>query len=673
MSRQLFYLLFLYVFVSGCIPSSEEQLTEVKLDFKDPIYQKIYTLQDQLLSDSLLTYFQHADPSYRYAAAMAFASIQDEKALPGLKTLLEDDIEKVRIAAAYAIGQIGQEQSSSTLVEAFVRDSVAENFNFRSTLLEAIGKSGPVDYLKFIATAGPYYRSDTVLLEGQAWSIYRYALRQKTLPEGTDRMVRFLTKKGYPASVKFIAANYLYRAANIQLDSAATAGLSSAALRETQANIRIPLTIALGKTKSEKGLNTLKTLYNQTRDYRVKCNVIRALGNFEYAETGPIVMAALDDPNVHVAATAAQFLVDYGNPRDAVNYWRKVKKEIALPWQVSSRLFKAANRYIPSYFAVTKGNINQELKTRFLAIKEEDGNLYEKAALLNAMSEFGWNYNFIREQGGASDATIVRSASVEALAEIVRFENFKSFFGLGAKRVKKDIAQYFQEAIEQGDIAMMAVASDVLRDPNLDFKSVVDSIDFMTEALGKLKLPKETEIYFKLKKTIDFFEGKPEQPDPTPTYNHPLDWNIINEISDDARAIISTGKGDIVVQLLKKAAPGSVANFVQLARNKFFDGKNFHRVIPNFVIQGGCPRGDGYGGLDYSIRSELGPMNYDDAGYVGMASAGKHTECTQWFITHAPTPHLDGRYTIFAKVIEGMEVVHQMQIGDVMNKVVIRN
>ncbi|NRA48556.1 MAG: peptidylprolyl isomerase, partial [Phaeodactylibacter sp.] len=87
-------------------------------------------------------------------------------------------------------------------------------------------------------------------------------------------------------------------------------------------------------------------------------------------------------------------------------------------------------------------------------------------------------------------------------------------------------------------------------------------------------------------------------------------------------------------------------------------------VVPNFVAQGGCPRGDGYGSLDYTIRTELAPIHYDEGGYVGMASAGNHTECTQFFITHSPTLHLDGEYTIFARVSEGMDIVHDIQVGD---------
>jgi len=88
------------------------------------------------------------------------------------------------------------------------------------------------------------------------------------------------------------------------------------------------------------------------------------------------------------------------------------------------------------------------------------------------------------------------------------------------------------------------------------------------------------------------------------------------------------------------------------------------------VIQGGCPRGDGWGSENYSIRSELGPLRYNE-GYVGMASSGKDTEGVQWFITHSPTPHLDGRYSIFAKVIYGMEVVHQIEIGDQIHSIEI--
>ena len=89
------------------------------------------------------------------------------------------------------------------------------------------------------------------------------------------------------------------------------------------------------------------------------------------------------------------------------------------------------------------------------------------------------------------------------------------------------------------------------------------------------------------------------------------------------------------------------------------------------MIQTGCPRGDGFGNLDFTIRSELAGAYYNDEGYIGMASAGPHTEGTQWFITHSPTPHLDGRYTIFGKVTSGMDVVHRIGIGDTIKQITI--
>jgi cyclophilin family peptidyl-prolyl cis-trans isomerase len=124
--------------------------------------------------------------------------------------------------------------------------------------------------------------------------------------------------------------------------------------------------------------------------------------------------------------------------------------------------------------------------------------------------------------------------------------------------------------------------------------------------------------------------------------------------------------------LYPERAPESVTSFLQLAGSGYYNGKAFHRVVPNFVIQTGCPRGDGFGGLDFTLRSELAETYYDDQGYVGMASAGPHTEGPQFFITHSPTPHLDGRYTIIGKVISGMDIVHRIEMGDTIKQINIR-
>lgn len=135
------------------------------------------------------------------------------------------------------------------------------------------------------------------------------------------------------------------------------------------------------------------------------------------------------------------------------------------------------------------------------------------------------------------------------------------------------------------------------------------------------------------------------------------------------KAIIETEKGTIELELFEKDAPGTVANFEKLIKKGFYDGLTFHRVIPNFVIQGGCPRGDGTGGPGYTIKCETeGNPNKHGTGALSMAHAGKDTGGSQFFITHSPQPHLDGVHTVFGQVISGMDVVNSIQQGDKMLK-----
>jgi cyclophilin family peptidyl-prolyl cis-trans isomerase len=133
-------------------------------------------------------------------------------------------------------------------------------------------------------------------------------------------------------------------------------------------------------------------------------------------------------------------------------------------------------------------------------------------------------------------------------------------------------------------------------------------------------------------------------------------------------AEISTIKGTFEIELLPQYAPISVGNFCYLAKKNFFNKNTFHRVVPGFVIQGGDPEETGWGGPGYDIISEFSPLNYD-VGTVGMASAGKDTEGSQWFVTTGTFPHLNGRYTIFAKTIKNINVVDNIAQGDSILKI----
>ena len=151
--------------------------------------------------------------------------------------------------------------------------------------------------------------------------------------------------------------------------------------------------------------------------------------------------------------------------------------------------------------------------------------------------------------------------------------------------------------------------------------------------------------------------GAPEAP-AAPITRAP-GWDAI---PTEQGARIVTDVGTITWRFLGAEAPQTVRNFVTLARRGYFDGLRVHRVVPDFVIQDGDPTGTGSGGPGYSVRCEYNRERYD-AGQVGMALSGKDTGGSQWFITLSPQPHLDGRYTIFARVVDGLDVARRVTQG----------
>lgn len=139
-------------------------------------------------------------------------------------------------------------------------------------------------------------------------------------------------------------------------------------------------------------------------------------------------------------------------------------------------------------------------------------------------------------------------------------------------------------------------------------------------------------------------------------------------------AIIKTNKGDMKVTFYDQDAPKTVANFVKLANEGYYNGLSWHRVLPDFVIQGGCPKGDGTGGPGYKIDCELaGENQYHDRGVLSMAHAGRNTGGSQFFVCHSRnnTAHLDRNHTCFGKVIEGLEVIDAIKEGDKIESITV--
>ncbi|MBO6518085.1 MAG: peptidylprolyl isomerase [Bacteroidia bacterium] len=194
-------------------------------------------------------------------------------------------------------------------------------------------------------------------------------------------------------------------------------------------------------------------------------------------------------------------------------------------------------------------------------------------------------------------------------------------------------------------------------------------LDILLRYRDSLAMPRQLETIIDFDKAIAAIKAttfvKPQT-----DLRHRIDWEHVLTIPSNQQVVMETTKGDITLDLFVDDAPGSVSNFIKLVEEGFYTDKFFHRVVPNFVIQAGCPRGDGWGSLDWTQRSEFSNYQTYSTGTMGLASAGEDTEGVQIFITHNPTPFLDGRYTIFGRVTEGMDVVNSIKVGDKIKRVV---
>ena len=144
----------------------------------------------------------------------------------------------------------------------------------------------------------------------------------------------------------------------------------------------------------------------------------------------------------------------------------------------------------------------------------------------------------------------------------------------------------------------------------------------------------------------------------------------ISAIAQPLRAIIDTSKGEIVVQLNQRAAPTTVANFANLAMRGFYDGLTFHRMERNFMVQGGDPLGNGTGDAGYKFSGEI-VLHHNQPGIISMANSGPGTDGSQFFLTHLATPYLNGKHSVFGKVLSGMPIVNQLRRRDTINSIVI--
>ena len=627
-------ILILFTLIAGCNTSNLIDKTNSQPEniFSDGKLRTIYNHQDRRATDSLVYYLDDENAKYRAQACLALASVQDSLALGALTSRLRDNSTDVRLAAAYAIGQLKTEMAADSLLYALAWE---ETPLVRKELLEALGKCASLEQMEDFLNYEP---TDTLARTGFAWGLYRAGTRGIVTPRMVSLAVTCLYDNQSP-STRLGAAHFLGRSQEVELSSYQDTVLA-VVIKDRSPDVRMALASAMRHADEEFAVHAIKQILVQESDYRVKINCIRALSGFNNEEAIELVTPLLEASNPNLVQTAADFLESKLDDEELLQKAGETKY-----WRARTTLLGGAI-----------SNESSEATKYCLDLLAKTTNSYEKATLLSVLANDSGSLDLLVNEAFQTDNNAIRTSAMQGILKI------RGDAGLSEEQ-KANIGEIFKNAIGHGDMAMVVLGSSGLANDEWNYKVQFPDYEFLYEAKEKLALPKDNEILQALQGAIDYFSGADT---PTPVnneFNHPIDWEFVSGIDAEQLVKITTAKGEITMRMLVNDAPGSVANFMALADTGYYNPSLFHRVVPNFVAQGGDPRGDGWGGEDYSIRSEIGPRRYQ-TGSVGMASAGKDTEGVQWFITHSPTPHLDGRYSIFAIVTSGMEVVHQLEMGD---------
>jgi cyclophilin family peptidyl-prolyl cis-trans isomerase len=518
-------------------------------------------------------------------------------------------------------------------------------------LLEALGKCATEKGVNFLAS----FYGESVLDKGVAAGLFRASLKTVQAESGLKRVIE-LIGNNHSDETRVFASTYLARNREQEVTPYFKT-ISSVLKNDNNEFVRMNCALALRQSDHKAIATALTEALKSDESEFVQISTIKAMKSFGGFDE--LVFDKLNSPMVNVAITASEYFKTHLKAKHASELTESDPKLEKYNWRVSANLLNS----------MMLKNISGAKELILTRLKKPDSE-YETGALLIALTGDLESYGHIVERLYKSESKVVRTAAIEALSVIPYHKNFDKYTKKNPK-IKEELGKYFKYAIESGDVGLVYHAANMLRDEKVNLKNVYANYDFLETAKQKLTLPVDIEAYQELQKTIDFFTGVKSKPIEKST-KHPIDWDLVQEISKDAIVEIQTEKGIIEWKLDVENAPGTVSEMVSLARKGFFNGKNFHRIVPAFVAQAGCPRGDGFGGLSYTIRSEFAPLSYVQ-GSVGVASAGKDTESCQWFITQNPTPHLDGRYTIFAQTISGMDVVNKIEIGDKIEKIDLMN
>ena len=589
-----------------------------------------------------------SNPQIRYFSVLALASMQDSSRLYLLVNMLNDSSENVRSAAAYTVGLLRNANVQDILIKQYYNE---HSPLVRAQLLEAIGKCGSKRSLYFISRLSP---TDKREYPGLARALVHFAIRNIHDKYSDQKALQLLANYQSSAETKQIISAYFSQPTIKTRDFYKQ--LIHIYQNTDDVYLKENLIKAIGKNQEDYVFNFLvKQLYDQYPEVQIAA--AQALSHQDKAEVPRLMIKLLNHPNLQVNIIAANYFVYHGLNKEA-NYYFEIARQIPR-WQPRSLMLHAALKYAPDSL---KEKIAQSIISGFNVTK----NNYEKAALLAAMSFYPYKYEFIRNQIFYSDQKIISTTAIKTLVkmrlqpEFNRLANkYKEEQGFD---LHKEFALIFKEAMRKGDNAQIFYSAKIFKNKKLHIIDDFENTFFINQALGRLRLPRDIKVYKSLCNLLQIYTGDTS----CTTVQYKLsrtDWNFAKKIDRHIRVKVKTTQGDFVIELYPEKAPAAVSSFLKNVINNYYNGTYIFRTVPNKSVWLSSRRGDAWPDLNIVHRVSLYPVHFGP-GTVAMQLIDKNLESVQWFITLGPAPEMDGKYTAFGKVIQGLDIVKKLAVGD---------
>lgn len=683
--------------------------------------------------DDLRSLFSARNAAVRSRAALAAGRIGDEDAVGDLIKLLQrDDEPYVRAMAAFALGEVeapsGANALLTTLKEAndplvraravealgkiaagLPKEQEARAHELGSAILEALTfeahrRSAP-DRLTILLgltamlrakppNAGPVIAEFLHYSDSRIRADAANTLARLKLKDGNDQLRKLLTSDPDPI-VRANAARVL----GATEDKASFDALLDRALKDKDSRVRVSAIRALASLKDVRA--TVPLLERGT----TQLALLRAtLVNRAIDNATPLPHSSLANELLEIATAVGRVRQDTNDERvvDWLRSLRPVTGSGAPEVEIGiARIHPTAYLAQLGSGPLARKMVQEAILVDWRAASSIAQGLGEIAALPDstnenksrrAQAEDTLRAMLDYRNSGLTINTLVAVHSEYAIPDVLRaYAAFKP----------KDLGEVLRKHLKESDVIIRATAAELLGElpPDetntralvaalpvaLADKELNDAALAILDSLAKQKSAKANEAiqtalnsqdYLVRRKAVALLKANgtgdfSSRIGTVQTRNTTADYErAIARIGKQVTAVVTTTKGSFTINLLPDDATLNVDNFVQLAKRKYFGGITVHRVVPNFVIQDGDPRGDGNGGPGYQIRCEINQVPYE-RGAVGMALSGKDTGGSQWFVTHSPQPHLDGGYTVFGNVVAGMNTVDAIVRGDVIRSIVI--